>query len=78
MPGAISGSQGHATTFRAAVAMVRGFGLEPDDALRLLVEAHNPQCAPPWSLPELRHKVRQATERGRMPFGEIVGRERTA
>jgi hypothetical protein len=25
MPGAISGSDGHVTTFRAAVAMVRGF-----------------------------------------------------
>jgi hypothetical protein len=74
MPGAVSGSGGHATTFRAAVALVRGFELEPDDALRLLVDVHNPLCAPPWSLPELRHKVRQASERGRVPFGTLADR----
>jgi hypothetical protein len=76
MPGAISGSGGHAATFKAAVAMVRGFGLEPDDALRLLIEIHNPLCAPPWSLGELRHKVRQAFQRARLPFGALADRPR--
>jgi hypothetical protein len=54
--------------------MVRGFALEPDDALRLLAEVHNPLCAPPWSLPELRHKVRQAAQRARVPFGVLADR----
>ena len=74
MPGAISGSGGHATTFRAAVAMVRGFGLETDDALRLLVEVHNPLCAPMWSERDLRHKVRQAAQRGRLEHGWLADR----
>jgi hypothetical protein len=78
IPGAISGSHGHATTFRAAVAMVRGFGLEPDDALRLLIEVHNPTCAPAWSERELVHKVRQAFQRARLPFGAIAERRREA
>jgi hypothetical protein len=76
MPGAVSGSHGHITTFRAAVAMVRGFGLEPDDALRLLVQVHNPTCAPVWSERELVHKVRQAWQRARLPFGAIADRAR--
>jgi hypothetical protein len=76
MPGAISGSGGHATTFRAAVLLVRGFGLEPDDALRLLLEVHNPLCAPPWSERQLRHKVKQAHQRGRLPFGFLTDRLR--
>jgi hypothetical protein len=76
MPGAISGSHGHATTFAAAVAMVRGFSLEPDDALRLLVEIHNPSCQPSWSERDLHHKVKQAWQRAKMPFGAIVDRPR--
>jgi hypothetical protein len=78
MPGGIQGSKGSATTFRAAVAMVRGFGLEPDDALRLLVEIHNGMCQPPWSERELRHKVKQAYQRARVPFGAIADRGRAA
>jgi hypothetical protein len=74
MPGAISGSGGHATTFRAAVAMVRGFALDPDEALRLLVEVHNPLCAPPWSEPELRHKVKSAVTRARLEHGWLADR----
>lgn len=76
MPGAISGSGGHATTFAAAVAMVRGFALEPDDALRMLLEIHNPICVPRWTENELRHKVKQAYLRARVPFGAISDRSR--
>jgi hypothetical protein len=81
MPAAISGSQGHVATFRVALVLVRGFGLHTDDALRLLAEEYNPRCLPPWSLPELRHKVRQAVQRGRLPHGYLADRarwERTA
>lgn len=78
MPGAISGSGGHRTTFAAACVLVRGFALEPDDALALLVEVHNPTCAPAWSLRELRHKVRQANQRARLPYGYLLDRGRAA
>jgi hypothetical protein len=78
MPGAISGSHGHATTFRAALVLVRGFALEEDDALALLVEVHNPTCQPPWSARELRHKVRQALQRGRAEHGWLASRPRSA
>lgn len=76
MPGAISGSGGHRATFAAALAMVRGFALEPDDALRLLLEVHNPLCEPAWSRRELEHKVRQAVQRGRIAPGWLADRPR--
>jgi hypothetical protein len=76
MPGAIQGSNGSATTFKAACAMVRGFQLEPHDALNLLAEVHNPLCKPEWSKRELAHKVRQAFQRSRLPFGWLANRPR--
>ena len=76
MPGAISGSGGHLATFKAASVLVRGFELAPDDALALLLEVHNPLCTPKWSPRELRHKVKQASQRGRLPFGWISDRDR--
>jgi hypothetical protein len=78
MPGAISGSGGHSATFKAACVLMRGFGLPADVALQLLVDEYNPRCAPPWSLPELRHKVRQAYQRSRLPFGFLVNKGRAA
>jgi hypothetical protein len=78
MPGGIQGSNGSKTTMKAAVVLVKGFGLDPDDALRLLLEIHNPQCVPMWSERELVHKIRSAVRRGRMPFGLIADRGRAA
>lgn len=72
MDGAISGSGGHAATMRAAVALIRGFHLRPDDALRMLVAEYNPRCQPPWTERELAHKCKQAHQRGRMPFGALA------
>lgn len=60
LPPSISGSNGHAACFRAALALAKGFALHPDDALRLLATEFNPRCAPPWSEAELRHKIRSA------------------
>lgn len=74
MDGAIAGSHGHAATFKAAIALVRGFAVEPDDALRILLEDFNPRCAPPWSEKELRHKVKQAALRAKQPFGYLADR----
>ncbi len=70
MPPAISGQGGHSTTFAAATAMVHGFGLDPDEALQLLLDRYNPRCEPPWSEKELRHKVNEAATRPHeRPFG---------
>jgi hypothetical protein len=74
MAPAISGAGGHAATWRAANAMVRGFSLDPDDALALLVQEFNPRCQPEWTIGELKHKVAQALRRGRHPFGFLVER----
>jgi hypothetical protein len=71
IPPAISGSGGHSATFLAAQILVRGFMLEPDDALALLCE-FNERCLPPWTPNELRHKIRQAIKRGTMTYGKLI------
>jgi hypothetical protein len=76
MDGAISGAGGHRTTFKAATAMVRGFALQPNDALHLLLRVHNPLCQPEWTERELAHKVRQALQRSRLPFSYIADKPR--
>jgi hypothetical protein len=63
IPPAISGAGGHSQTYAAATAMVHGFGLDADTALRLLVDRYNPRCEPPWTEKELRHKVDDAASR---------------
>lgn len=63
MPPAISGQGGHNATYAAATALVHGFELAPNAALRLLLERYNPRCKPPWSEKELRHKVENAAEK---------------
>jgi len=68
---AVSGQHGHARTFFAAQLVVRGFDLEPDVALGLLHE-WNRDCVPPWSERDLRHKVKEAVRRGRMPWGAML------
>lgn len=77
MPGAISGAGGHATTFAAACAMVCGFGLDDETALALLLTIHNPECRPPWTGKELRHKVESAAKHSRREPGHLrISRER--
>jgi len=74
MPGAVSGQGGHPATFRAAVALVRGFGLSRGQALRLLVDDYNARCLPPWSEGELRHKVEGAFTSSTKPWGYLRAR----
>jgi P4 family phage/plasmid primase-like protien len=57
---AVSGQRGHDKAFKAACAVGPGFDLPPDVALRLLRTHYNPDCDPPWSEGELRHKVDDA------------------
>jgi replicative DNA helicase len=62
MDASVSGSGGHNTAWRAACAMVQGFGLSPGDAFQLLASDWNQRCKPPWSVKELNHKIKQAGE----------------
>ena len=62
--GAVSGQGGHARTFRAACVLARKFGLTFAEAWPLLA-AWNETCVPPWSEPELRHKLEDALKDAR-------------
>jgi hypothetical protein len=71
---AISGSRGHDVLFRVSCALVWGFALCPEVALRLLREVYNPRCLPPWSERELEHKINGAlTAEHLMPRGYLFG-----
>lgn len=59
MDAAVAGSDGHTTTFKVALVLVKGFGLSVEEARPLLRE-YNERCLPPWSDRELEHKLRQA------------------
>jgi hypothetical protein len=72
MDPAISGAGGHTATFRAATALVVGFGLDQEEALDLLYAEYNPRCRPPWSKKELSHKVRSALKAGRQRCGYLL------
>ncbi|MBL9172517.1 MAG: hypothetical protein JNL10_03185 [Verrucomicrobiales bacterium] len=71
LPPAVSGSGGHAATFKAACYLVR-FGLDRDTAGTLLME-WNAGCQPPWSPRELAHKLNEAfrLEKPDPEFAEI-------
>lgn len=75
---AISGSRGSVPTFRAALGLVRGFNLPADVAFELMRAEYNPRCLPPWSERELRHKIRQALQRGRRDAGFLSDVRRRA
>ena len=74
IPGAVSGQNGHATTFKAAQALVRGFMLDAETAYQLLAE-WNRTCSPPWRERELRHKIKSAGQRATMAEGALLSRE---
>lgn len=69
---AISGAHGHDQTFVVAMKLTRGFGLSAHDAYALLASDYNPRCKPAWSTRELRRKVNQTAEHGRMHFGALA------
>ncbi|MCS6245221.1 MAG: AAA family ATPase [Opitutus sp.] len=59
MPPAVSGQHGHDQTFAVACTLVQGFGLGVADAAPLFAE-YNARCSPPWSEPDLAHKLTDA------------------
>jgi hypothetical protein len=75
---AIAGAGGHNALLRAAIAMVRGFALSHDDALRLLGSEYNPRCVPPWSRAELERKTFEAARAERVGFGYLINERRAA
>ncbi len=60
MEPSIAGQRGHDKLFAAAVALVQGFGMEPDLAAELLITDFNPRCVPEWSHAEILHKAQSA------------------
>lgn len=71
VPSAIAGQHGDVHTFRTCCRIVRGFGLDDDDALDVLAD-WNAQCQPPWTETELRDKIRRARIYGREPIGGML------
>jgi len=60
LPAAVQGQNGSRTTFNTALKLMGGFDLSEDETFFLMEGRFNPRCVPPWSLPELRKKVRDA------------------
>jgi RepB DNA-primase from phage plasmid len=69
---AVAGQHGDVHTFRVCCRLVRGFALNDEDALAVLV-GWNQRCVPPWSERELRAKLQHARRYGREPIGGVVG-----
>jgi hypothetical protein len=76
MPVSVEGQGGHAAAFAAALALVKGFNLGEQEALRLLME-WNAGCLPPWTESELRHKLRSAAASSSKPAGYLLGESDT-
>jgi hypothetical protein len=69
---AISGQNGHGTTFRVACALAWGFALDPEQALPFLSE-YNVRCEPPWTEKDLRHKLDNALKvQHKKPRGHLL------
>jgi hypothetical protein len=77
MDPAISGSGGHAQTWKVALVLTRGFDLSDDVALDLLEREYNPRCQPPWSRRQLEHKIKTARRDGRVPSGYLLEEDAT-
>jgi hypothetical protein len=71
MPPSIAGSGGSRDLFNAAATLVRGFSISEADALPILTRWNQTHCQPSWSLPELRHKLKDASTSSR-PFGYLL------
>lgn len=77
MPGAVSGEGGHGTTWKAALAIVKGFLLPDDVAFDLLWREFNPRCEPPWSEKNIQHKIEDAAKSNTTPDGYLLGDSKT-
>lgn len=71
IPPAVAGRHGDAATFRVCCRLARGFDLDNEAALAVLVE-WNRGCEPPWSERDLRAKLDAARRYGREPVGGLL------
>lgn len=65
---AVSGSGGHAATFRACRILVNDYNLSLDEAWPILL-TFNARCEPPWNEKELRCKLEDAARRPKGNYG---------
>ena len=72
-PPAIEGQNGSAATLKAAIMLVRGYCLPPEDALKLMMNDYNTRCIPPWSESELIHKIDSAEMVVKTPWAYLLG-----
>jgi P4 family phage/plasmid primase-like protien len=70
LPLSIQGQDGSGAAYRVAREICYGFDLDTETALRLILDEYNPQCVPPWSEKEWRHKLEDAQTK---PFGQSRG-----
>lgn len=56
---AVEGNSGDFTTYQTA-AFVKDFGISEAKCLDLMWHHYNPRCSPPWTLDDIRRKVRNA------------------
>ena len=61
-PPAISGNNGHSQTLKLAINLVHGFCLDAQATTSLMWDYYNPKCDPQWSMPEIVHKVSDASK----------------
>lgn len=71
VPPAVTGHHGDLHTFQTCCRIVRGFGLDDDQALAVLAD-WNARCQPPWTERELLQKIRSARRSGREPIGGLL------
>jgi hypothetical protein len=73
MPETISGNGGHQALWAVTQVVIRGFSLS-DEQARPILEEYSRRGQPAWSEKELAHKIKQAREKSRLPFGYILDR----
>jgi hypothetical protein len=68
---AVEGQGGRDATWKACIAVVRGFIISPPVALDLIMRVYNPKCVPPWPENDLRKKVESAATSSFLPLGYL-------
>lgn len=61
---AIAGRGGDSRTYALAAKILKDYGLDHEDAFKVIWEKWNPHCQPPWSEPELRRIIEHAASYG--------------
>lgn len=72
VPPAVSGAGGHDQTYKAALAVVKGFCLSEAEAASLLLQEYNPRCEPPWDEKDILRKVSEVAKAKAVPDGYLL------